>query len=167
MRGFLGFLAYVLYCAGLAGLVLATLVTLVRRLQAKSISLGLLPDELADKLRKRRLTDSARFILAPADEKLEASLLKEVPRARRRFFARAAAAARAMPEIHDMPLTMRDHMQIVDTHLLRAQEYVVALGADEVERGRELLPLFRKLRAARKVLRAVVNGGATTKDEPS
>jgi hypothetical protein len=152
-----------------AGVVLAALVTFLKRLEAKSISMGILPEELAEKLARHH---------RHSDEELEGTLLGERDGARDRFFARAASKARHVPVrgFPELPLTMRDHMQVVDTHLLRAQDYVAALGSGIIlssknnvidGHAKELDVVFRRLRSTREALRAVARGELPAEDLPS
>jgi hypothetical protein len=55
------------------------------------------------------------------------------------------------------PYTMFDHMRVVDTHLLRAQDYVVMLGSERADP--RINQLFTCVREARRVLRGVVTAG--------
>lgn len=126
-----------------AGLGFGLLVTLLHRAQARLVSNGVLPPALGDRF---------EGIHPAVREALARRGVRDLPPPRE--------------IVVPAEMTMRDHMQIADTHLLRAQDYVVALGAEG--RGQELSLLFKRIRAARRALRVVADGRAAVRaQEPA
>lgn len=131
-----------------AAVVGATLYTLLRRLEAFAVSNGVIPGpELADLLRRSVATNLIEIDPSPEDFST----------------AEAMASERPMPPNLAGTMTTREHMQVVDVHLLRAQDYVVALGADG--HGPELALLFKRIRLARRALLDVARGPLSHGDE--
>jgi hypothetical protein len=134
MTSLLGFLVWSFL---LGGLPFVVLFTLLRRLEAHCIANGILPPELGERLAHARAA------------RMGATEPFDVPWPH-------VTGERPMPPIPPSPLMMREHMLIVDVHLVRAEEYVTALGAEG--HGPHLAVLFRRIRGARRALRVVTQG---------
>jgi hypothetical protein len=134
------------------------------RIEAQLVSRGVVPTDPWDRIYNFLTHQSAPTSdeqTLPADFSVVDGVVR---RNNTMSLAEAMASIRRMPTAFAETMTMREHMQVVDVHLLRAQDYVVALGADE--NGAELAGLFKKIRLTRKALRIVAQGITISGDLP-